>query len=285
MGNTFRTFLLLAVLSALLVLGGRAIGGQSGMVLALGLAAAMNLGSWWFSDKLALMASGAQEIGPAEVPEVYRSVSNLVQRAGMPMPRIFLIPDATPNAFATGRSPDKAVVAVTAGLINILSPDELEGVLAHELAHVRNRDTLFMAIAATMAAAITMLADMARWALIFGSGRDEDRNPLADMVMLLVAPLAALLIQMAVSRAREYEADAAAARLTGRPLSLANALLRLQQANEIRPVHAAAAHPATAHLYIVNPLGALGLLNRLFSTHPPIEQRVEKLKGLTFQAQ
>jgi heat shock protein HtpX len=280
-GNTFRTFLLLAALSALLVLGGRAIAGQSGMVFAVGLAAVLNLGAWWFSDKLALMASGAREVSPAEAPDLFRAVHNLVQRAQMPMPRLYVVPDATPNAFATGRSPDHAVVAVTAGLLHVLSPEELEGVLAHELAHVRNRDTLFMAIAATLAAAVTMLADMARWALIFGSGRDEHDNPLANLVLILVAPIAALLIQMAVSRSREYEADASAARLTGRPLALANALVRLQEANELRPLRAAVAHPATAHLYIVNPLGALSVMAKLFSTHPPIPERVARLRAMT----
>ncbi len=280
-GNTFRTFLLLAALSALLVLGGRAIAGQSGMVLAVGFAALLNLGAWWFSDKLALMASGAREVSPSEAPDLFRAVHNLVARAQMPMPRLFVAPDATPNAFATGRSPDHAVVAVTAGLLHMLSSEELEGVLAHELAHVRNRDTLFMAIAATLAAAVTMLADMARWALIFGSGRDEQDNPLANLVLILVAPIAALLIQLAVSRSREFEADASAARLTGRPLALANALVRLQEANELRPLPAATAHPATAHLYIVNPLGAVNVMARLFSTHPPIPERVARLRAMT----
>jgi heat shock protein HtpX len=282
MGNTFRTFLLLAALSALLVLGGRALGGQSGMVLALGFAALINVGAWWFSDKLALMSSGAQEVSSAEAPELFRIVQNLTQRAGMPMPRLYVIPDVTPNAFATGRDPQHAVVAVTAGLVNLMSVDELEGVLAHELAHVRNRDTLFMAIAASLAAAVTMLADMARWALIFGSNRDEGENPLAGLLMMLVAPIAALLIQMGVSRSREFEADASAAKLTGRPLSLANALARLEEANHYRPVLAAAQHPATAHLYIVNPLGAMGFLAKLFSTHPPIPERIARLRRLQF---
>lgn len=278
MGNSFRTFLLLAALSALLVLGGRAIAGPNGMVMALIFAALMNLGAWWFSDKLALMASHAQEVTPAEAPDLYRMVANLSQRAGMPLPRIYIIPDGTPNAFATGRDPQHAVVAVTAGLLDIMNEDELEGVLAHELAHVRNRDTLFMAIAASLAAAVTMIADMARWAMIFGHGRDDESNPIADLALIIVAPLAAMLIQMAVSRSREYEADAAGARITGRPLSLANALMRLQRANEVRPM--VAASPATAHLYIVNPLGVGNFLAKMFSTHPPIEERVERLRGM-----
>ncbi len=279
MGNSVRTFLLLAALSALLVLGGRALGGQSGMIMAGVFAALMNLGAWWFSDKIALMSAHAQEVSPAEAPELYRIVHNLVQRAGMPMPKLYIIPDGTPNAFATGRDPAHAVVAVTDGLLGIMNEDELEGVLAHELSHVRNRDTLFMAIAATLAAAITMLADVARWAMIFGNHRDDEgENPLVTLAMIIVAPLAAMLIQLAVSRGRELEADATAAKLTGRPLSLANALLRLQRANEVRPL--AVASPATAHMYIVNPLGAGGLVARMFSTHPPIEERVERLRDM-----
>lgn len=279
MGNTFRTFLLLAALSALLVLGGRAIAGPNGMIMAGAFAALMNLGAWWFSDKLALLSAHAQEVTPAEAPDLFRLVHNLVQRAGMPMPRLYIIPDGTPNAFATGRDPKHAVVAVTAGLLDIMTEDELEGVLAHELAHVKNRDTLFMAIAASLAAAVTMIADMARWAMIFGSQRDqENSNPLADLVLIIVAPLAAMLIQMAVSRSREFEADAEAARMTGRPLSLANALLRLQRANEVHPMQVAS--PATAHLYIVNPLGVGSFIAKMFSTHPPIEERVERLRTM-----
>ncbi|MBI6547148.1 MAG: M48 family metalloprotease, partial [Cyanobacteria bacterium NC_groundwater_1444_Ag_S-0.65um_54_12] len=214
----------------------------------------------------------------AAAPELHRSVANLAQRSGLPMPRIFIIPDATPNAFATGRSPHHAVIAVTEGLLRIMQEDELAGVLAHELAHVRNRDTLIMAVAATMAATITFIADMARWALIFGHDREENNNPIGDLLLLMLAPLAAMLIQLAVSRSREFAADASAAKLTGRPLSLANGLLQLERANQVQPLHHAT--PATAHLFIVNPFGAGGLIMRMFSTHPSIQQRVERLRQM-----
>ena len=281
MSNVFKTGILLAVLTAMLVLIGGAIGGQQGMVIAFVIALAMNFLSYWFSDKMVLAAYGAQPIDEAAAPRLYAIVRRLVTRAGIPMPRVYLVPSETPNAFATGRNPQHAVVAVTEGIMRILDEEELEGVLAHELSHVKNRDVLISTIAATLAGAITYLAHMAQWAAMFGgrSRDDEDggSNPIAMILLAILAPIAALLVQMAVSRSREFQADATGAQVAGRSWGLAKALEKLQMANEAAPM--AQATPATAHLFIVNPLSGQTLM-RLFSTHPPLEERIARLRAM-----
>src|SRR6059058_3590295 len=280
MSNVFKTGLLLAVLTVMLVLIGGAIGGRQGMLIAFFVAVAMNFVSYWFSDKMVLAAYGAQPIEEASAPRLYAIVHRLATRAGIPMPRVYMIPSETPNAFATGRNPEHAVVAVTEGIMRILDEEELEGVLAHELSHVKNRDVLISTVAATLAGAITYLAHMAQYAAMFGgrSSDDEERggNPLGLILMAVLAPLAAMLVQLAVSRAREFQADATGARVAGRPLGLASALEKLERANEVAPM---AANPSTAHLFIVNPLRG-DVLMRLFSTHPPIEERVARLRAM-----
>lgn len=279
MTNALKTTLLLGLLMGLFLVIGRWLGGQSGMVIAFVLAVVMNLVSFWFSDKIVLRMYGAQPLDESEAPVVHRVVRNLATKAGIPMPRLYRIPSPAPNAFATGRSPQHATVAVTEGILRIMDEPELEGVLAHELAHVLNRDVLISTIAATMAGAIMMLADMARWAMFFGHARDDEgegTNPIALIAMVILAPLAAMLIQLAVSRSREYGADASGARLTRRPHALADALEKLHQASQIVPM---AATPATAHLFIVNPLAGRSLLS-LFATHPPVEERVARLRAM-----
>jgi heat shock protein HtpX len=283
MSNIFKTGLLLAVLTAMLVLIGGAIGGQQGMVVAFVIALVMNFVSYWFSDKIVLAAYRAQPIDEASAPRLYAIVHRLATRAGVPMPRVYLIPSETPNAFATGRNPEHAVVAVTEGIMRILDEEELEGVLAHELSHVKNRDVLISTIAATLAGAITYLAHMAQWAAIFGGrGRDDEEggtNPIAAMMLAILAPIAAMLVQMAVSRAREFQADATGARVAGKPWGLAKALEKLQMANQAVPMPDAT--PATAHLFIVNPLSGRTLM-KLFSTHPPLEERIARLRAMRF---
>ena len=280
MSNIFKTALLLGALTAMLVLIGGAIGGQQGMIIAFMLALGMNFFSYWFSDKMVLAMYRAQPIDEASAPTVHRIVRRLATRAGMPMPRIYMIPTDTPNAFATGRNPDHAVVAVTEGIMRILDEEELEGVLAHELSHVKNRDVLISTIAATLAGAITYLAHMAQWSAMFGGrSRDDEEggvNPIAAIAMAILAPIAALLVQMAVSRAREYQADATGARMVGKSWGLAKALEKLQMAQQVVPMDAS---PATAHLFIVNPLTGRSLMN-LFSTHPPLEERIARLRAL-----
>src|SRR5216117_23894 len=282
MSNVFKTGFLLAVLTMMLVLLGGAFGGRQGMLIAFFLALAMNFVSYWFSDKIVLAAYGAQPIDEAAAPRLYAIVHRLATRAGIPMPRVYLIPSETPNAFATGRNPQHAVVAVTEGIMRILDEEELEGVLAHELSHVKNRDVLISTIAATLAGAITYLAHMAQWAAMFGGrSRDDEEgggNPLVMILMAVLAPLAAMLVQLAVSRAREFQADATGARVAGRPRGLASALQKLERANEAAPM---AANPSTAHLFIVNPLGG-GAMMRLFSTHPPLEERIARLRAMRF---
>ena len=280
MSSVFKTGFLLAVLTAMLVLFGGALGGQQGMLVAFVLAAAMNVASYWFSDRIVLRMYGAQPIDEAQAPALHASLRRLTTRAGIPMPRVYLIASDTPNAFATGRDPRHAAVAVTAGILRVLDDQELEGVLAHELAHVRNRDVLIATVAATLAGAITYLAQMAQWAAIFGGrGRDDEEgsSPVALVLMAVLAPIAALLVQMAVSRAREFQADATGARLAGHAQGLIGALQKLERANAAVPI--AGANPATAHLFIVNPLSGRALL-RLFSTHPPLEERIARLRGL-----
>ncbi|PYM64365.1 MAG: protease HtpX [Candidatus Rokuibacteriota bacterium] len=262
MANTVKSTLLLGLLTGLFLLIGGGLGGRAGMVMAFGF-------------------YGAQPIGEADAPVVYRIVRNLATKARIPMPRLYLLPAETPNAFATGRNPQHAAVAVTEGILRIMSEEELEGVLAHELSHVLNRDVLTSTIAATLAGAVMMLANMARWGAIFaGSRRDDDNggglNPIALLVTALLAPIAAMLIQMAISRSREYEADASGARLTRNPQGLASALARLEQASQAIPMDAS---PATAHLFIVNPLSGRAFMN-LFSTHPPIEERIARLRAM-----
>jgi heat shock protein HtpX len=280
MTNVFKTALLLAVLTMMLVLLGGALGGRQGMVVAFLFAVVMNFGSYWFSDKIVLAMYGAQPISEAQAPRLHAVVRRLALKAQIPMPPVYVIPADTPNAFATGRNPEHAAVAVTEGIMSILDDEELEGVLAHELSHVKNRDVLISTIAATLAGAITMLAHMAQWAAMFGGGRSDDEerggNPIALILMAVLAPIAALLVQLAVSRAREYQADATGARLAGQPWGLASALEKLQAAQQAAPL---AANPATAHLFIVNPLSGQSLMN-LFSTHPPLEERIARLRAM-----
>ena len=280
--NRLKTTFLLTCLTLLLVAMGSAIGGQSGMVIAFGMAAAMNFFSYWYSDKIVLKMYNAQEVGEADHPQFYGMVRRLAQQAGLPMPKVYLIPSDSPNAFATGRNPQNAAVAATAGIMRILSPEELEGVMAHELAHVQNRDTLISTLAATFAGAISMLGNMLQWAAIFGGGRsDEDGEGSGGLIggiaLAIIAPIAAMLIQMAVSRSREYLADERGAQICGRPLALAGALNKLQQASHMLPMQEA--KPATAHLFIVNPLSGSSLA-KLFSTHPPMEERIARLQAL-----
>jgi heat shock protein HtpX len=280
MSNMLKTGVLLGVLTALFVVIGYALGGQQGMVVAFALAVAMNMFSYWFSDKIVLAMYGARPISEAEAPRLYAIVRRLATRAQIPMPPVYLIPTDAPNAFATGRSPDHAAVAVTEGIMRILDEDELEGVLAHELSHVRNRDVLISTIAATLAGAITYLAHMMQWAAFFGGGRSSDDeeggSPWAMLLLAILAPFAAMLVQLAVSRAREYQADASGARLAGRPSGLAKALEKLETAARAEPMPA---NPATAHLFIVNPLSGQTLM-RLFSTHPPTEERIRRLRAM-----
>ena len=279
--NTVKTIGLMVFMTVLLVFVGAALGGRSGMVMAFALALVMNVGSYWFSDKIVLRMYHAQPVTEAEAPELHAIVHTLVQRAGMPMPKVYIIPEETPNAFATGRNAEHAVVAVTRGIMRILSREELTGVIAHELAHIKHRDMLTGTIVATIAGAISMLAQMAQWAMIFGGGSRRDDNeggsPIAALAMMIVAPIAAMLVQMAISRTREYEADKGGAILAGNPTWLANALLKLEKGSQIIPMEDA--RPATAHMFIVNPLRGGGLMN-LFSTHPPIAERVKRLNDM-----
>jgi heat shock protein HtpX len=281
MGNTFKTALLLTLLTLLLVLIGRAFGGQNGMILAFLLAAVMNFVSYFYSDKLALAMYRAQPVTREQLPRAYQAVERLTQKIGIPMPKMYVIPSDSPNAFATGRNPEHASVAVTQGILNLLTDEELEGVLAHELGHVNNRDILISSVAATIAGAITMLASMGRWAMIFGGiGDRENRGNgggITALFMLIVAPIAATLIQLAVSRSREYQADASGAHYTGNPYALASALSKLDEYSKRSPMRAT---PSTAHLFIIQPLLGGGLsFGNLFSTHPPIAKRIERLTG------
>jgi len=282
--NTFRTTILLAVLTALLVWIGDMLGGRQGAVIALVIAGGMNFFSYWFSDKIVLKMYRGQEITANDDPELYGLVNDLATRAGLPMPKVYIIPEETPNAFATGRNPQHAAVAVTQGIRRILNKRELAGVLGHELSHVVNRDILVSTIAATLAGAISYMAQMAQWAMIFGGNRDRDDegggNIFGLIVMMIVAPLAAMLIQMAVSRSREYGADAGGAKITGDPLALASALKKLHIGSQQIPLQASpAAANATAHMFIVNPLTGRSMA-ALFSTHPPMEERVRRLEEM-----
>ena len=278
MGNTFKTAFLLTFLTLLLMLLGRWFGGQNGMEIALIFAAIMNFVSYFFSDKLALAMYRAQPATREQLPRAYATVERLTQKIGIPMPKIYVIPSDSPNAFATGRNPSHASVAVTQGILNLLNDEELEGVLAHELGHVNNRDILISSVAATIAGAITYLAQVAKWGMIFGGVERDDRDRgggLAGLLMLFLAPLAAMLIQLWVSRTREYQADASGAHYTGNPYALATALAKLDAYSRQLPMQAT---PSTAHLFIIQPL--LGMsLGSLFSTHPPTAKRIERLTG------
>ncbi len=281
MRNQLKTFFLLTVLTILFVIIGDALGGKGGMVVAFLFAAGMNFMAYWFSDRVVLAMYRARRVGEAEAPELYAIVRELCQRAGLPMPRLYIIPTQTPNAFATGRNPRHAAVAVTEGILQLLSYDELKGVLGHELAHVKHRDILVQTVTATVAGAIVMLSRIGQWALIFGGiGGDDSDNPLGAIgaiLILIIAPIAALLIQMAISRAREYYADEGGARFCGQPLYLANALRKLERGVQHQPMKDA--NPATAHMFIVNPLRGGGVVS-LFSTHPPTEKRIERLEAM-----
>jgi heat shock protein HtpX len=278
MGNAFKTAFLLTLLTLLMMIIGRAFGGQNGMLLALAFAAVMNFVSYFYSDKIALKMYRAQPVTREELPRAYAAVERLTQKIGIPMPKIYVIPNDSPNAFATGRNPQHASVAVTQGILNLLNDEELEGVLAHELGHVNNRDILISSVAATVAGAITMLASMGRFAMIFGGMGDRDENRgggIGALFMLILAPIAASLIQLAVSRSREYQADATGAHFTGNPYALASALSKLDAYSRRLPLQAT---PSTAHLFIIQPF--LGMnFGSLFSTHPPIAKRIERLTG------
>lgn len=275
--NAIKTVLLMGVMTGLLVGVGSLIAGEQGMILALVLAGAMNFVGYWFSDKIILKLYRAQPVTEAEAPQLYRIVRNLAQRANLPMPTVCVIADPSPNAFATGRDPQHAVVAVTEGLMRILTEDELEGVIAHELAHVQNRDMLIGAMAATLAGALLIMVRIFAYASIFFGGRDRQGGGFEALAMLIIAPIAAMLIQMAISRSREYQADAVGARLTQNPGGLARALAKLQQASQMVPMQQA--NPNTAHLFIVSPLRGKSLFN-LFSTHPPMEERINRLQNM-----
>ena len=278
MENRVKTLLLLVGMTVFLIFVGRILGGRQGMYIAFLLALAMNFFSYWFSDKIVLKMYGAREVSPAEAPQMHQIVDELAHEAGIPKPRVYIIPDESPNAFATGRNPEHAAVAATEGILRLLTPVELKGVLAHELGHVRNRDILISTIAATMAGAIMILANMAKWSAIFGMGRNDDEGPglVGIIVMSIIAPLAAMLIQMAISRSREYLADETGAHLAHNPEALARALEKLSMGAQRVPMDAS---PATAHMFIVNPLTGSSLMN-LFSTHPPIEERIARLRAM-----
>jgi heat shock protein HtpX len=277
MANGLKTALLLGVLSGLLLLIGDSLGGQNGLVMAFGFAVVMNFASYWFSDKIVLMMYKAQPVGP-EHP-LYRITERLAQRAGLPMPKVYLIPDLSPNAFATGRNPSHAAVAATEGILRVLSEREMEGVIAHELSHVKHRDILISSVAATMGAAIMMLARMAQFAAFFGGGgRDDDSrggNPIGMLATMILAPIAAMLIQAAISRSREFAADAGAAQLVGTPYGLVDALKKIDAVSKRVPMDA---NPATAHMFIMKPFSGSGMLS-VFSTHPPLEKRIQALLG------
>lgn len=278
LGNQIKTLLLMSVLTILVVLIGRGIGGQSGMMMALIFALIMNGGSYWFSDKIALSMTGAQPLSKHDNIEIYAMVEKLTSNARMPMPRLYITPSAQPNAFATGRNPKHSAVAVTQGLLNILNREELEGVIAHELAHIKNRDVLISTIAAVMAGVITTMANLAQWALMFGVGNSDEEEGsgfLASLPLIILGPIAAMLVQMAVSRSREYLADSTGAKIAGHSRGLANALLKLDHASRGIPMDV---NPAASHMFIVNPLSAQRLMN-LFSTHPTIEDRVRRLQA------
>lgn len=281
--NTIKTTVLLTALTLILVWAGGAMGGQGGAMFAFIIALVMNLGSYWFSDKIVLKMYKAKEVTESEQPEFHSMMRDLAERANLPMPKVYVIPQDAPNAFATGRNPEHAAVAATTGILSLLTREELMGVMAHELAHVKNRDILIGSIAATIAGAISMLANMAQWAMIFGGGRSSDEDgphPAVMIAMMIIAPIAAMVVQMAISRSREYGADSEGARICGRPEYLAKALSKLEKGSKRIPMHVnESTQEATAHMFIVNPLTGGGLMS-LFSTHPPIAERVKRLRDM-----
>ncbi len=280
MGNWFKTTLLLGAMTALIVWIGGLFGGKQGMIMAFILAMGMNFFSYWYSDKIVLKMYRAKEVGPNDFPGLYNAVSQLAHNAALPMPRVYIIPEESPNAFATGRNPEHAVIAVTEGLLKSMNDEEATGVLAHEMSHIKNRDILIGSIAATMAGAIMILATMARWTAFFGGGSNDDEGGgglgiIGLIAMSILAPIAAMLIQMAISRSREYVADATGAQLAGNPEGLANALEKLGASSKRLPMKA---NPSTAHMFIINPLSGKSMMN-LFSTHPPLDERIARLRG------
>ncbi|MBI5038827.1 MAG: zinc metalloprotease HtpX [Nitrospirae bacterium] len=281
--NTLKTTFFLAILTVLFVSVGQMLGGRNGATMALIMAGLMNVVAYWFSDKIVLAMYRAKEVKEAEAPELHSIVRGLVMRAHLPMPKVYMMDNPTPNAFATGRNPEHAAVAVTTGIVGLLSREELTGVIGHELSHIKNRDILISTIAATIAGAISYLAHIAQWGLMFGGRRnEEDRNPLGSIltiVMMILAPIAAMLIQMAISRSREYKADEGGASICGNPLALADALKKLQAGVRRIPMEA---NPSLAHMFIISPLTGGGLLS-LFSTHPPIEERIARLEALAIR--
>lgn len=277
--HTVKTLVLMVFLTVFFIFVGSAIGGKQGATIALILAIGMNFFAYFFSDKIVLAMYGAKQVTEAEAPELYSIVRKLSQKAGLPMPKVYIIDSDQPNAFATGRSPKHGVVAVTTGIMRILSREELEGVIGHELAHIKHRDILISTIAATLAGAISYLAQMAQWAMIFGGRHDDEEgggHPIVAIVMMILAPIIAMIIQLAISRAREYAADEGGAKIAGNPLYLANALRKLHYAAQAIPMDA---NPGTAHMFIVNPLSGRSLM-KLFSTHPPIEERIARLEAM-----
>ncbi|GFK93115.1 Protease HtpX [Fundidesulfovibrio magnetotacticus] len=280
MTSQLKTGLLLGLLTALLLLMGQAMGGKAGLVIALIMALVMNVGSYWFSDRIVLRMYNAQELSEADAPGLFDLVRQLAQRGNMPMPKLYLVPQAQPNAFATGRNPQNAAVAVTEGLLNLVSTDELAGVLAHELAHIKNRDILVQTVAAVVGGAVTSVASMLQWGAIFGMGRSDEEGGgggFGAILMAILAPIAAMLIQMAISRSREYLADATGAQLAGNPLPLAGALKKLDDYAHAVPMQGA--NPATENMFIVSPLSGGGVAG-LFSTHPPTEERIRRLRAM-----
>jgi heat shock protein HtpX len=276
--NALKTVFLMTLMMMLFLLVGGLLGGRDGLMIAFIFSLVMNFFSYWFSDKIVLSMYGAREVTEREAPQLYRLVRKLTQNAGLPMPKVYVIDNPNPNAFATGRNPQNAAVAVTTGILRILNDDELEGVLAHELAHVKHRDILLATIVATFVGTITFISRMAGWTMMFAGGsrdREDNGNLVASLVLMIVAPIAALLLQLAISRSREFMADEGGAKISGKPLSLASALRKLEQAAQIVPMHNA--NPSTAHLFIVNPLRGGGIA-KLFSTHPPIEERIQRLE-------
>jgi heat shock protein HtpX len=280
--NQTKTLALLAMLTALMLWAGQALAGQPGLLVALAVAGILNIGSYWFSDKIVLRMFGAQEVSEAAAPGLHALVRDLAMRGNLPLPKVYVMLQEAPNAFATGRNPNHAAIAVTEGLLKSLSRRELSGVIAHELAHIQNRDTLIMTVTATIAGALSMLANTAMWGMMFSSGRssdsDEDSHPLGGLLGIILAPLLATLIQMAISRSREFMADERGARITADPLAVASALRKIEAMS--RDVPMTASTPATAHLFILNPISGGGLM-RLFSTHPPTEARIRRLEALT----
>lgn len=277
--NGMKTAFLMALMMIIMIIVGDFLGGQSGMMIAFIISLALNFGSYWFSDKIVLAMYKAKRVEQNDSPDLFNLVEKLSSSAGLPMPKVYIIDNPTPNAFATGRNPANGAVAVTTGILRILGKEELSGVLAHELSHIKNRDILIGTIVASFAGTITFIARMAGWAAMFGGNRDDDRDssPIVSLVLMIVAPIAAMLIQMAISRSREYAADSGGASISGNALSLASALKKLSMSNERIPMTDAG--PATAHMFIVNPLSG-GMIKSLFSTHPPMEERIKRLEEI-----